>query len=151
MLKKPSSGFARLWAAVNRPAAAAKGRPPRPWLKPSFTRAELAAWLSARAISPGIWRCEYQAPGCLNRGRFLSAADISLDHRQPLAGGGLTTLENLAITCQPCNHLKRDTSEVRFLALVRFLADWPPDEAKSVWGRLRQSPGAWVQTWRSKR
>jgi 5-methylcytosine-specific restriction endonuclease McrA len=43
---------------------------------------------------------------------------FTFDHAQPLAKGGLTTLDNLRICCLHCNSQKRDLTELEYFILI---------------------------------
>jgi 5-methylcytosine-specific restriction endonuclease McrA len=45
---------------------------------------------------------------CQYCGKQLPAGDLTLDHVVPRSRGGLSTWENLAASCFPCNNRKRD-------------------------------------------
>ena len=43
---------------------------------------------------------------------------FTFDHAQPLAKGGLTTLDNLRICCLHCNSQKQDLTELEYFILI---------------------------------
>jgi len=49
------------------------------------------------------FRCQY-----CHRDLRLRLCEISIDHVVPIARGGLNTIDNVAPSCRPCNHQKRD-------------------------------------------
>ncbi len=132
----------RLKAIYSALQSRAKGKP---WAAPQFTRDDLSRWLIERSDHRNgvAFRCAYGAPGC-SRGRFgLTLAEVELDHRTPVAHGGLTTLDNLAVSCASCNRKKGALDEPHFRALMGFLFTWPEHQSTRVWERLSQPPRAW--------
>lgn len=65
----------------------------------------------------GYTRCPY----CFV---FLTAANISLDHRTPVARGGGHDGANLQFICRGCNTAKADRTAEEFADLMRMLDEW---------------------------
>lgn len=65
----------------------------------AYQRSLMTPMLRARVWDRDGGRCQY----C---GRALHPGAWTLDHKQPLARGGETTLENLVAACEPCNMAK---------------------------------------------
>lgn len=128
----PRSQVTRIWGNILR-------RDP----KPRFSKERLADWLLEQSIQrKGFgWRCAYS-------GELLAIDAISIDHRLPLAAGGLTELPNLAICSQRWNRIKGQLSEERFRALLALMELWPDKERSDVLKRLGQAPS--FRQWQKK-
>jgi len=75
----------------------------RAWLEGGPTGAELAAWIAAQEKV-----CTYCSSECAN--------EFHVDHFMPLAKGGAHALENLRISCPPCNRKKNAKLPDQWLA-----------------------------------
>jgi len=113
----------RLLAAVRRRDA----RPSVPTLE------EFRAWLEEEKRGTGFWECVY----C---GRLLDISGVSIDHKIPLSRTGLSSFDNLAICCEPCNRTKGDLLESEYRQLTGMLSVWSKESRESVKRRLRQKP-----------
>lgn len=133
MISLPKSQVSRIWANITR-------RDP----KPRFDKAQLAAWLLSSSIQGKAfgWRCCYS-------GALLAIQDVSIDHRLPLAAGGLTELGNLAICSLRWNRIKGQLTEERFRALLSLMELWPKQERNDVLKRLGQAPS--FRNWTKKK
>ena len=98
---------------------------------------------------------------CTYCGTFLTYANASLDHMEPLRGlhrasgpmrASLDRISNLQIVCRQCNTAKSDMNDSQFRRLLAFLRS-DPAMYEAVWPRLRSSGFAWAQlkSGRSKR
>ena len=63
-------------------------------------------------------------PLCLYCNERVTHANVSLDHRVPVARGGGHEMSNLAFICQPCNKAKGDMTEEEFKDLRLMLDRW---------------------------
>ncbi len=73
------------------------------------------------------WRCEY----CLSPAAF-STQPFDVDHVLPRSKGGLTTLDNLALSCG-CNSYKGDRTHARDLGTGRSVSLFHPRRQR--WSR----------------
>lgn len=81
----------------------------------SFTLHEFRAWLREQLSGEqGQTFCEYC--GCR-----LSVETLQVDHRLPIAQGGLSSLANLAISCQRDNNRKGALSHLAYQHLLSLL------------------------------
>lgn len=78
-----------------------------------------------------VWLCAY----CRDH---IPVFDLTLDHRMPIAQGGLTNAENLTPSCKRCNEAKGNLSADAFHALVAC-ADhrMTPADKTELFRRLR--------------
>lgn len=61
------------------------------------------------------WHLELQDNLCYYCMKFLNKSDpINLDHRHPIAKGGIHSSRNLVATCKPCNSKKAGKSERQY-------------------------------------
>jgi 5-methylcytosine-specific restriction endonuclease McrA len=61
-----------------------------------------AAWARRRELRSQLFAGRYRVPCCFCR-RLLKYKEATLEHIRPRSRGGPTTLENLTLSCQPCN------------------------------------------------
>lgn len=129
----PKSQVSRIWANITRRDS-----------HPRFDKAQLAGWLLEQSIqAKGFgWRCCYS-------GALLAIDEVSIDHRLPLAAGGLTELPNLAICSLRWNRIKGQLAEDRFRALIALMELWPDKERSDVLKRLGQAPS--FRNWTKKK
>jgi len=116
---------------------------------PTFTKSELERWLidGSHQRKGNIWYCAYG----VRCDKPFGISEISLDHRTPMADGGGTTLENLAVCCLRCNRAKGPVGEAEFLALRELVSAWPVKYRKSLYQRLGQPPTRHIDAGRKNR
>jgi 5-methylcytosine-specific restriction endonuclease McrA len=69
--------------------------------------------------------------------------DFQVDHRTPIARGGRHQLDNLAVSCAPCNSAKGKLTEAEFRQLLALVRTWHPAAAEDLLRRLRQGGRAY--------
>lgn len=83
-------------------------------------------WAKAPGGGNALWQCEY----CRD---LVSLADLTVDHRAPLARGGSSRPENLAPCCRRCNEAKGNMSADGF----RLVLTLPEADKTELFRRLR--------------
>lgn len=101
-----------------------------------ITREQFTQWLWEKSEGGLSWKCEYTG-NVLQLMAKTQAGRLTLDHRIPLAKGGTSTLNNLAVCCEEINKIKGDMSEERLNSLLYFLGGWPKEERDGVLRRLK--------------
>jgi len=101
-----------------------------------ITREQFTQWLWEKSQNGLSWKCEYTG-NVLQLMAKTQAGRLTLDHRIPLAKGGTSTLNNLAVCCEEINKIKGDMSEERLNSLLYFLGGWPKEERDGVLRRLK--------------
>ncbi len=108
-----------------------------PKLEMAFTSDELAYWLlrvSCRLRGGGqVWQCPYTKS-------FLAIAEITIDHVTPLDRGGMTALDNFAVTDPRTNRIKSNLSPEEFKRLRWLVEEFDARAAAGIWKRLAQPP-----------
>lgn len=75
-------------------------------------RAERA---KAREIRQGQWWKNQKGKGvCYYCGKKVPPAELTMDHKIPLARGGASTKSNLVPACKACNTAKKQMTEVEW-------------------------------------
>jgi 5-methylcytosine-specific restriction endonuclease McrA len=80
-----------------------------------------------------------QAGVCAYCGIGLRAFEATADHRKPVKNGGLTTRENIAVACQPCNLAKGHMSVQAFKKRLRNPTRADALSIWKAWSRWRLS------------
>lgn len=83
-------------------------------------------WIRGRVCSPvdpeALADLIVEASACAYGQGSLETFGSAVDHIMPLARGGSHTLDNLTITCQPCNRAKGDLTRAEFEAWLKGIA-----------------------------
>jgi len=84
---------------------------------------------------------EWVNPSFENRycdcGNKLSAKNMTIDHRVPVARGGNWGIDNLRVVCKPCNWRKGIFFEDEYTALIEFAeTKLSPESRADLWRRL---------------
>jgi 5-methylcytosine-specific restriction endonuclease McrA len=61
-------------------------------------------------------------PRCVYCGEIVTIRNSSIDHVVPRASGGVSTQNNLVLTCKRCNQRKADLSPQEIVAWARRVA-----------------------------
>ena len=70
---------------------------------------------------------------CYYCSTVLVEDSICMDHKQPLSKEGSYGLDNLAVCCKDCNHLKHDRTEAEFTAWVHTYVARFRQQKEKVW------------------
>lgn len=113
----------RRWRAANkkreneRVAAWSKANPAKCAIRANRRRTRKAGSGGAHTLAEWIvlcwvsaWRCYYCGGGPLNEKSAVQ------EHKTPLARGGSDSIENIVVSCRPCNGRKHTMTEAEFMA-----------------------------------
>ena len=102
--------------------------------------------MSSRKYTEGIWLKFYRAEAftrqdgsCAYCGIRLRAYEATADHCRPVTHGGLTTRDNIAMACQPCNLAKGHMTVKAFKKRLRNPAREDSQLMWGAWSRWRLS------------
>ena len=70
----------------------------------------------------------------------LSIANVQFDHIIPVVRGGENKPENFMFICNTCNRIKDIMNGEEYIDLRNFIAKYPPQVQKMLYGKLRQKP-----------
>ena len=105
--------------------------------------------VSSRKYTEGIWLKFYRAEAfarqdgsCAYCGIRLRASEATADHCKPVTLGGLTTRDNIAMACQPCNLAKGQMSVRAFKKRLRNPTAEDSQLLWRAWSRWRLSERA---------
>ena len=101
--------------------------PPQPFSKAQY-RAHVLAALGG--FEDGVAQCRY----C---GGYFTVKEVQCDHANPIERGGGIGLDNIEVTCGPCNQQKGECTPDEFLALLAFLQSRIPLARLNVLERLQ--------------
>lgn len=109
-----------------------------------LVRADFLEWLLAKSVNREgfAWLCEYSG----NVVQFIAktqAGRLTIDHKVPLAKGGTSTLDNLAVCSEEANKVKGALSIGYYGRLMAAMATWPPEERDEVIRRLKAYAPKW--------
>jgi hypothetical protein len=99
-------------------------------------REQFEAWLKGKSTAGLTWKCEYTG-NVVQLMAKTQAGRLTIDHRVPLAQGGTTTLDNLAVCSEEANKIKGDMSIGAYGRLMRCLATELEGDRMSVLKRLK--------------
>lgn len=95
-----------------------------------FSLGDFREWLDHKFTQDGTARCEYS-------GEMVLIENFSVDHRQPIARGGLWGLDNMAICTQKQNLRKGMMTKGEYAIFCSLIIErLPHDVQTSIWRRL---------------
>lgn len=109
-------------------------------------RAQFEEWLWEKSENGLTWKCEYTG-NVLQLMAKTMAGRLTIDHKVPLAKGGTTTLDNLAVCSEEANKVKGALSIGYYGRLMGAMSTWPPEEREEVVRRLK----GWEPVYRRRR
>lgn len=107
-----------------------------------ITLDEFAEWMWEKSQNGLTWKCELS--GNIVQLKAKSAAGrLTIDHRVPLAHGGTSDLNNLAVCSEEANRIKGDMSIGCYSRLMTALYPEHPSDRESVLKRLKGYNPSW--------
>lgn len=136
MTERPNATFkgavTKLWESLT---ARHRGGNRTKYGRVPIEKKDFEAWLLAKSVEGLTWKCEYTG-NVLQLFAKTQAGRLTIDHKVPLAKGGKTTLDNLAVCSEKANKVKGSLSVGFYGRLMSFIATWPEDERQEVIKRL---------------
>lgn len=102
-----------------------------------FTLRDFRDWLLDGAFR-GSWD---NAVKCAYCNVWLNALNFVTDHREPVKYGGSFGIDNLDLTCEPCNCAKGVMSADGFRKLIDLSLQLHPQDAADMFGRMKNGAG----------
>lgn len=62
------------------------------------------------------WKCKLAEGFCYYCSKKFNSADLTMDHKVPLARGGVSSKNNIVVCCKTCNSKKQNKNSVDFLS-----------------------------------